>query len=190
MKKITLLLVAALLMPAMAFAKKENNAQKFFNELKKHCGNTYEGVAVAGGDEAPFKDAKLVMNVLSCKKNEIRIPFFVDEDKSRTWVLTLKGDKILLKHDHRHKDGTSDDVTMYGGITSNAGSPTMQVFPADQETTDMIAYAAPNVWWITVDGTSFTYNLRRMGTERFFSVKFDLTKPVKAHPGYPWGWKE
>ena len=37
-------------------------------------------------------------------------------------------------------------------------------------------------------GESFTYNLRRMGTERFFSVKFDLKMEVKT-PDAPWGWK-
>jgi hypothetical protein len=45
-----------------------------------------------------------------------------------------------------------------------------------------------NVWWITVDENSFTYNLRRIGSDRLFTVKFDLTKPVDLPPS-PWGWK-
>jgi hypothetical protein len=43
------------------------------------------------------------------------------------------------------------------------------------------------VWWITVDETSFTYNLRRLGSATLFSVKFDLTQPIDTPPA-PWGW--
>ena len=54
---------------------------------------------------------------------------------------------------------------------------------ADQETVNTIPAAATNVWWIDLmPGEHFTYNLRRMGSERFFSIKFDLKTPVKA-PG-------
>lgn len=42
--------------------------------------------------------------------------------------------------------------------------------------------------WVFVPGEYFTYNLRRMGTDRFFSIKFDLTKEAKT-PTAPWGWK-
>jgi len=31
--------------------------------------------------------------------------------------------------------------------------PDMQVFPADQETLDMILGAFSNIWWVTVDST-------------------------------------
>ena len=50
----------------------------------------------------------------------------------------------------------------------------------------MIPGAATNVWWITVDETSFTYNLRRLGTDRLFTVVMDLTAPIET-PGAPWG---
>lgn len=95
---------------------------------------------------------------------------------------------IKLKHDHRHEDGSEDDITQYGGIASNTGMATIQFFPADQETTDLIPHAANNVWWITVDEESFTYNLRRIGSDRYFSVKFDLNKEVES-PGPAWGWE-
>jgi hypothetical protein len=79
---------------------------------------------------------------------------------------------------------------MYGGQASNAGAPTRQMFPADQETAELLPAAASNVWWIElVPGQYLTYNLRRLGTERFFSIKFDLTKEIKA-PAAPWGWKD
>jgi len=162
----------------------------FWTELQKLCGKAYAGTLVSAPEnDADFKGKELVMHVRACERNRVRIPFFVGADKSRTWVLTKKKNEILLKHDHRHEDGTPDKVTMYGGWTTNGGMPTRQMFPADQETVDVLPAAASNVWWIElVPGEYFTYNLRRMGTERFFSIKFDLTKEVKM-PEAPWGWK-
>ncbi len=169
-------------------AQQESGAQQFWKNLQKHCGNSYEGTVIEAPENDSFRGHKLVMHVRSCKDNTIKIPFFVGEDKSRTWVLSMQNDRIQLKHDHRQEDGTPDKVTQYGGIASNSGLPNIQFFPADQETADLISYASTNVWWITLDETSFTYNLRRIGTDRFFSVRFDLTKPVST-PAAPWGWK-
>jgi hypothetical protein len=78
---------------------------------------------------------------------------------------------------------------MYGGTTTNSGLPNLQMFPADQETSDLIAYASNNVWWITLDEKSYSYNLRRVGSDRLFTVTFDLTKTI-ANPSAPWGTKE
>ena len=129
------------------------------------------------------------MHIISCKQSEIKIPFHVGENRSRTWVLTNRANAITLKHEHRHEDGSEDKVTQYGGTSTNSGSANMQIFPADEETVKIIPAAFGNVWWITVDENSFTYNLRRIGTDRLFTVKFDLTKPVDLPPS-PWGWKK
>lgn len=163
----------------------------FWQELQKLCGNTYAGIIVAGGEnDTVFGGKSLVMHVRACSDSLIRIPFFVGSDSSRTWVLTLTTDGILLKHDHRHQDGSPDDVTMYGGHTSNFGSPDRQFFPADQETADMLPAATGNIWWIDlIPGEYFTYNLRRVNTPRLFSVRFDLV-PLAETPGAPWGWQD
>lgn len=163
----------------------------FWRELEKLCGKAYAGTVVAApADDTTFKDKTLVMHVRSCEKDRIRIPFVVGENRSRTWVLTRTADRLLLRHDHRHEDGKPDAVTMYGGPTTSVGMPTRQMFPADQETVNTIPAAATNVWWIDlVPGEHFTYNLRRMGSERFFSIKFDLKTSVIAPPA-PWGWKD
>jgi hypothetical protein len=177
---------------AFGQTKTADASAEFWNALQKLCGRAFAGtVAAAPADDTTFKDKTLVMHVRACEKNRVRIPFFVGEDKSRTWVLTRqKTGRILLKHDHRHADGTPDKVTMYGGLTSNSGSATRQMFPADQQTTEILPAAAPNVWWIEiVPGEYFSYNLRRMGSERFFSIKFDLKKEIPA-PSAPWGWKD
>lgn len=166
-------------------------SQKFWNNLKKHCGKSYEGTVTAGGKEGDgFTGKRLVMQVLSCETDRVRIPFYVGEDKSRTWILTKNGDqKISLKHDHRHQDGTEDKVTQYGGLNPNHGFDNLQMFPADQETASRISYASTNVWWITLDDKTYTYNLRRIGSDRVFTATFDLTKPIELKEK-PWGWKE
>ena len=181
--------ICSMLISFIAFGQEQSGSKQFWENLKKHCGKSYEGVVTEGADNDAFRNKKLVMHVRNCDENIIRIPFFVGEDKSRTWVLTYKDDRIQLKHDHRLEDGSEDKVTQYGGTTTNSGTPALQFFPADQQTTDLIPYAASNVWWITIDETSFTYNLRRIGSDRLFTVKFDLTKTV-ATPSAPWGWND
>lgn len=170
-------------------AQEKSGAQQFWETLKKHCGKSFEGVITEGPANDDFRGKRLVMHVRNCDENTIRIPFFVGEDQSRTWVLTFENNRMTLKHDHRHEDGSEDKVTQYGGTSPNSGLPGIQIFPANQQTSDLIAYASNNVWWITVDETSFTYNLRRIGSDRVFSVKFDLTKTVE-NPSAPWGWKD
>jgi hypothetical protein len=187
MKK--LLVIATLLFSVLIFGQEKSGAKQFWENLQKQCGNSFEGEVKEGPDNDTFRNKKLVMHVRNCDKNTIKIPFFVGDDKSRTWVLTYKNDRIQLKHDHRHEDGSEDKVTQYGGTTSNSGSATLQYFPADQQTSDLIPNASANVWWITLDETSFTYNLRRIGSDRLFTVKFDLTKTVPK-PAAPWGWKD
>jgi hypothetical protein len=121
------------------------------------------------------------MHVRSCTADEIRIPFHVGENRSRTWVLTRTADGIRLKHDHRHSDGTPDAVTMYGG-DGPAGGLSVD-FAADAYTASLIPAAATNIWTIALDpGRTFTYGLRREEQNRRFRVSFDLTRPVDAPP--------
>ena len=168
---------------------KTTEANEFWNTLQTLCGKSFEGQLELPENDEDFGGKQLVMHVRSCEDNVIKIPFFVGEDKSRTWVLTFEDDRIQLKHDHRHEDGSEDDVNMYGGKTTNSGQATIQTFPADQHTKTIIPAASTNIWWITLDDNQFTYNLRRLGTERVFRVSFDLTKTIET-PEAPWGWKE
>ena len=172
-----------------AFSQEKTPSQKFWETLKSHCGKAYEGKLVSPESDPRFA-GRLVMHVRACEDGRIRIPFFVGEDRSRTWVLTMDDAGLIqLKHDHRHDDGSEDLVTQYGGKASNTGSATTQFFPADQFTANLLPAAVGNVWWITVDETSFTYNLRRLGSATLFSVRFDLTQSIDF-PAAPWGWKD
>lgn len=191
MKKLSLLFVLLLFFAQGGLAQGTGNARQFWENLKKHCGKAYEGRLADGVSQPDFEGQRLIMHVRACDENTIRIPFFVGEDRSRTWVLTYDKDnnRITLKHDHRHEDGSEDEVTQYGGTSTNEGFAHLQFFPADPETARRIDYASANVWWITLDDDHYTYNLRRLGTERLFTVIFDLNNPVKAPPA-PWGWED
>lgn len=158
----------------------------FWQSIAAHCGKAYQGVLDTETIIEDFVGKELKMYVMSCGEDVIKIPFYVGEDRSRTWVLTKTDKGILLKHDHRLEDGSDDEVTMYGGFTSNFGSDSVQFFPADQETVEMIPGAAANLWWVTIDEHLFSYNLRRVTTPRLFRVVFDLDKPIEV-PEKPWG---
>jgi hypothetical protein len=163
---------------------------QFWQKLKEHCGKAFEGTVTSGATANDgFSGKRLVMHVLSCSEDQLLIPFNVGENRSRTWILTKVKDRIELKHDHRHEDGKNDTVTMYGGTTTNSGLPGIAVFPADQITVKTIPAAAINVWWITINNTTFTYNLRRIGSDRLFTVTFDITKPIEK-PLPSWGWEK
>lgn len=159
----------------------------FLLKLKQYCGKSFEGIITAGGrDGDGFTGKKLLMQVKSCG-DTIKIPFFVGDDRSRVWVLTTQNGSLKLKHAHTHKDGRPDKITAYGGVSPNNGFSHLQFFPADEETCTLIPYACGNVWWMTVSDTSFTYNLRRIGSDRLFTVTFDLTMPTNEVL-QPWGW--
>lgn len=174
--------------PVNISATAKNNQQQFWDQLEKICGKSFAGEVVAApANDTTFKNKLLVMHVRSCNENVIRVPFMVGENRSRTWVFSKENEMLKLKHDHRHSDGTEDSITQYGGITTNTGLSSLQVFPADQFTTQLLPAAATNVWWVElVEGKYFTYNLRRMGTDRWFSVRFDLSKEIETPPA-PWG---
>ncbi|KZN57563.1 hypothetical protein N473_06670 [Pseudoalteromonas luteoviolacea CPMOR-1] len=165
----------------------------FFDKIKAHCGKAYEGkVTVDNQGPSAFSEERLVMHVRRCNERELQVPFHVGKDASRTWIITKTGSGLSLKHDHRHKDGSDDKSTMYGGHTVDAGFDNVQSFPADQYSKELfIAHAIPqsmgNTWQMFIYDDKFTYRLVREGRE--FRVDFDLTKPVKA-PKAPWGYKD
>lgn len=180
--------LGALLLFTSASAKPVDD---FWASLQALCGQAFEGELIeAPAGENDFAGKRLLMHVRECSEEKIRIPFMVGDDRSRTWVLTRLGDYIELKHDHRHADGSDEDVTMYGGTTTNTGMTGVQYFPADQETREIIEPAFSNVWTMRIEpDETFTYGLWRLGTPRVFQVDFDLSNPVDAPPA-PWGWED
>lgn len=177
----------------IAAAAQAAPADDFLDALRPLCGQAYEGRIAANqpaGANDPFEGKTLVMHVRECGPDQIRIPFHVGEDRSRTWVLTRTEDGLRLKHDHRHEDGSEDKVTQYGGDTAAEGTANRQEFPVDDFSKEMFGreglnVSLTNVWAMEVEpGKSFTYELSRPG--RLFQVEFDLTRPVPPPPA-PWG---
>ncbi|SFV29514.1 MULTISPECIES: hypothetical protein [unclassified Pseudoxanthomonas] len=174
----------------------EPHAQ-FLANLRPLCGKAYAGRITANQPASttpdPFEGKTLVMHVRGCDDptREIRIPFHVGDDRSRTWVLTRTGTGVRLKHDHRHEDGSPDAVTMYGGDTAEPGSTQRQAFPVDVDSIAMfqregLAASVTNTWAMElVPGKTFVYELSRPNG-RLFRVEFDLTTPVELPPA-PWG---
>ena len=182
----------ALVLNACASTPTQTSPQnQFFASLRALCGQSFEGrVVTTDAADATFASERLVMEVRECNDTEIRVPFHVGENRSRTWVITRTGAGLRLKHDHRHEDGTEDTLTQYGGDTASEGTAERQEFPADEFSRTLfvnnnIPQSTTNIWAVELHpGRTFAYELRR--PNRHFRVEFDLTAPIAAPPP-PWG---
>jgi len=190
--KLKMLVAAAALLSACANAPATVSPQDaFFTNLQTLCGQSFAGrVVTTEAADAGFASERLVMHVRDCDSDEVRVPFHVGENRSRTWVITRTDAGLRLKHDHRHEDGTEDTLTQYGGDTAGDGTAERQEFPADDFsktlfTQNNIPQSVTNVWAVEVHpGRVFAYELRR--PNRHFRVEFDLTSPVTTPPP-AWG---
>jgi hypothetical protein len=180
--------------PASHVAIADAPVDDFLAALRTHCGQAFAGRVLvdtpASANDA-FAGKPLVMHVRECDTNTTRVPFHVGDDHSRTWVLTRTATGLRLKHDHRHEDGTSDKVTMYGGDTATAGTAQRQAFPVDAQSianfnANGLTASVTNTWAMEIEpGRRFLYELSRPNG-RLFQVEFDLSRPVPLPPA-PWG---
>lgn len=185
MKQIAVIAAAVFALSACATVPTPAPQQDaFMANLNALCGQRFVGRVVStDAADANFARSRLVMHVRDCSADEVRIPFHVGEDKSRTWVISRnEAGGLTLKHDHRDPEGRPDGFHWYGGDTVSAGTAERQEFPVDEFSKELfIAGDAPvsttNVWAVEVHpGTTFAYELRR--ANRHFRVEFDLTRPV------------
>lgn len=156
-----------------SFAGQTESQDAFFRQISALCDARFVGQSVFPEDPGDaWRDKVLVAHIESCTADEIRIPFIVGDDHSRTWILRRVEGGIQLKHDHRHADGTPDKVTMYGGTTQSAGSHLSQSFPADAYTKDLIPEASTNEWFLSFneDSSELTYYLERNDLPRFKAI--------------------
>lgn len=191
------LVFISIMTSSMAFSKEAPlvsiaTHDAFFASIAQHCGKAFEGKVAVDNQPSPVFDTKLIMFVRTCEQTELQIPFYVGDNASRTWIIKKTGSGLNLKHDHRHKDGTNDSVTMYGGHTLDAGYKQIQSFPIDQYSKELfaqhgLAQSITNTWQIYSYPDKFSYRLVREGRE--FRVDFDLTKPVSP-PAAPWGYED
>ena len=173
----------------MFFSCSDPPQDLFWMELQALCNNAYRGTLTEGtapGDST-FANNELIMHVRQCGESEVRVPFHVGDDRSRTWIIARPAEGLRLKHDHRHEDGAPGEITMYGGDTEDEGTDAIQRFYADSYTADMLATAATNVWTIELmPGQHLAYGLIREGTGRKVRIEFDLSASVPPPPP-PWG---
>ncbi len=154
----------------------------FLNNIAQLCGQTFAGqeTFIAEGRES-WADKKFVMHVTVCEDNRVYVPFHLDDDQSRTWMFLVENGRLRFRHDHRHDDGTSEEITMYGGYADGNGSSLLQSFPADDYTCKMLPTACNAIWrvFLSDDLTTFSYQLL-YEEELLFEGAFDISKNIAA----------
>ena len=106
MKIASLLATAALMSVScvgVATADPAQSQDDFLARLNALCGQRFEGrVVTTGAADARFASERLVMHVRDCSSDEVRIPFAVGSDRSRTWVVTKTDTGFRLKIGRAH----------------------------------------------------------------------------------------
>lgn len=150
-------------------------SQPLFEHLKNLDGRSFQGRMSFPSDPGHPMNKTMTISIKKVSDNQICIPLSVGRDKSRTWVLSKLPQGIQLKHDHRHSDGTPDEVTNYGGIDQHQSLGHQLNFPADEETKVLIPAAATNVWSLRLspDKKTLFYYLERDNRSRF-EARFEL----------------
>lgn len=97
--------------------------QSFLDNLASLCGKSFEARKLflyQAGIAGPIKN--FVMHVTVCDNDKVHIPFNLNEGHSRTWMFFTDEKGLRFGHDHRHEDGTPEDLTLYGGYADGSGS--------------------------------------------------------------------
>jgi len=154
----------------------------FMRNLAEHCGKAYHGQITRRpeSDQLFRGDEVLTVDFRECEENQLKLPFHVEENRSRTWVLTTTTAGIDLRHDHRHPDGRPEENTWYGAHTQAVNSEHRQEFLRESDD-------GTNSGWAIeiVPGERYTYGTISEGVWNY-RLDFDLTAPVAAPPA-PWG---
>ncbi len=152
----------------------------FLDNLASFCGKSFRGKESysAPGRES-WADKDFIMHVTVCEPDKVYIPFHLDEDRSRTWMFIAGEQGLRFRHDHRHDDGTPEELTMYGGYADGTGTAYMQKFPADEYTVELLDDVFNREWRviITEDLSALKYQLLYHG-ELVFAAEFDLLNPL------------
>lgn len=170
---LTTLVFMGQVLPAQAQQPVQEQAHAYFDRLAALCGSRYVGAMTFPVDgQDSFRGKELVAEIKECDETQVKVPFAVGDDTSRTWVFTKTEQGVTLQHDHRHADGSPDEVTNYGGESDGSGSALTQSFPADKFTRELIPAASTNIWSVSVseDEKQLTYHLERHNEPRFTAV--------------------
>ena len=153
----------------------------FLDNLASLCGKSFRGRETwSAPGRVSWADRDFVMHVTVCEDDRVYIPFHLDEDRSRTWMFIMEERGLRFRHDHRHEDGTPEELTMYGGYADETGTAWMQKFPADEYTVELLDDTLGREWRVILAGdlSSMTYQLH-YSEELMFAAEFDLTLPLE-----------
>ncbi len=162
----------------------------FMANLAAVCGQAFEGEVLDAPDtdDAFNPGDHMIMHIRECAPDEIRVPVWMGDDASRTFVFTTHPQGLDVRHDHRHSDGRPEPNTLYGAasahppIAEEPPSATRMEFKRETEEgvrTGWIAEFLP-------DEELFLYGTQRNGEWRHH-FEFDLSQTVDI-PGDPWGY--
>ncbi len=169
----------------------EPEQQAFWLKLNGFCGQAFAGQVsdVTEYYREALVGRELVAHGVSCDEARIHIALHVDGDRSRNWILTIVDGTIRLKHDHRHRDGTEEEISQYGGDAPVPGLSQRQIFPADAHTAEILPRRSDNFWFMDfVDDDTFHYGVHWPRYGHSVRLAFDLSRPV-APPPSPWGYE-
>jgi len=165
--------------------------EAFWSALAAHCGQAYEGEV---SDATPYyRDGvvgrRAVIHVFDCSDDRIHVPFHMDDNASRNWILTRAGGTLRLKHDHRNPDGTEEEISQYGGDAPVPGLRTRQIFLADAHTARILPERHDNFWFLDfVDDQTLQYGVHWPTAGHSVRFSFDLSRSVDPPPP-PWGYE-
>jgi len=165
--------------------------EAFWERLQAHCGEAYPGEV---SDVTPYyregvegRDA--VIHFFDCSDDRIHVPFHLDDDRSRNWIVTRVDGTLRLKHDHRNPDGTEEEISQYGGDAPVPGLETRQIFWADDHTAEILPDRWDNFWFLDfVDEETLQYGVHWPTHGHSVRFSFDLSNPVEPPPA-PWGYE-
>jgi hypothetical protein len=151
--------------------------QAFFDHMASLCGQEFPGRAVIAPESDPtFRPAFLGMRIERCEESEIRIPFLVDGDESRTWILTLDGDDLVFTHEHMLEGDTLSSNSGWGGrAVAGSGTALFQHFPDHRWDPEQVPESRRSHWRMRLDPDhgQFVYYLDR-GIEPAYRLVFHL----------------
>ena len=176
---IAALLFTITVIPTATAEERAYGPEGFFANLSELCGNSYNGDIVYPSSPPDGFEGQLVAHFSNCGDDYINIPFHVGENESRTWILSLTDAGLLFKHDHRHPDGTPEELTNYGGWAEGGPSSMVQRFPADDETIAMRDNLRSHIWVFEIsdDFSRLSYSLY-LYENLYFRADFDLNNPL------------
>jgi hypothetical protein len=163
---------------------------EFWNALQAHCGKAYAGRIDDATPEyrEQLGGTEMVMHFRMCADTIMHMPLHVNDDRSRTLILSKAHNTLRLKHDHRLEDGSDDEVTQYGGDAPRPGLPERQIFVADSYTAHILPERFDNFWFLhLIDDTTLHYGVHWPKYGRSIRLEFDLTQQL-PEPPTPWGY--